>query len=86
MPKPLRVSEKRNALVMLEQCPAEKIKAWVIGNITQSNAVMIGATRSGKALVITTFTEEGRDKEYPEELEELYDALTVSAPDKDLSF
>jgi len=86
MPKAPKVIERRNALVMLEQCPAEKFKVWIIGNLMQSNAVMIGATRSGKALVVTTFTENGRDKEYPEELEELYDALDITVPDKDLSF
>lgn len=77
MPKP-KQAEKRGALVLIEQCPAEKIKLWVLENIRASNAVMIGATRSGKALVITRFTEDGREKEYPEELEELYDVLDVS--------
>jgi len=46
-------------------------------HVKQSNAVMIGATRSGKALVVTEFTEAGREKHYPEELEELYDLLAV---------
>jgi len=86
MPKAPKVAERKNALVMLEQCPAEKIKAWVIGNLSRSNAVMIGSTRSGKALVITTFTEEGREKEYPEELDELYDALDIMPLEEDLKF
>jgi len=81
-----KVAEKRNAVVMLEQCPAEKLKAWIISNVKSSNAVMVGATRSGKALVITTFTEDGREKEYPEELEELYEVLTPNEISKDLSF
>lgn len=85
MPTP-KVAEKRNAIVMLEQCPAEKFKAWIIANVKDSNAVMLGATRSGKALVITTFSEDGREKEYPEELQELYDVLDISTADKDLKF
>jgi len=69
--------EKKNAIVMLEQCPPEKLKYWILFHVKQSNAVMIGATRSGKALVVTEFTEAGREKHYPEELEELYDLLAV---------
>jgi len=75
-----KTAEKKAAITMLEQCPAEKLKTWIMFHVKQSNAVMIGATRSGKALVITEFTEAGRDKQYPEELEELYKVLETQAP------
>lgn len=81
MPKG-KVVERKNALVILEACPPQKIKTFLIDIITQGGAVMLGQTRSGKALVLTTFLDDERTKEYPEDLEELYAAFGSTAKDE----
>lgn len=75
MPKPEVVRAPVPAITLIEQCPSEKFRTFILAHMREGNAVMFSKTRNGKSVIVTCFTNDGKQREFCEQLEELYDAL-----------
>lgn len=74
MPKTKR-TESVSAAVMFEQCPPKALVDLVVQATKSGDAVMFGQTRSGKAAIVTIYSEDGKERHFSDSTEELIHVL-----------
>lgn len=74
MPRTKR-TESVTAAVMFEQCPVVSLTNLIVAALRNGDAVMFGQTRSGKAAIVTVYSEDGKERSFADSTEELVHVL-----------